>query len=65
MTEKIRKVDLSDAVVDALKGMRRLRKEECLNKGENEIPDWIFCNGEGNPVDMHNLERRSPQIPVN
>ena len=39
---KIRRVDMSDALIDLLQELRRKRKEEWLAKGQNEIPDMGF-----------------------
>ena len=57
-TDKIRRVDLSDSLLEELAELKRKRREEWLEKGRNEIPDWIFCNREGNTLDMHNLKNR-------
>jgi len=37
---------------------KRQRREEWLKKGSTEIPDWIFCNRNGDLIDMHNLKSR-------
>ncbi len=29
-----------------------------MAKGRNEIHDWVSCNREGNPLDMHNVKNR-------
>lgn len=55
---KIRRVDMSDALIDALQELRRNRKEE-LAEGQNEIPEWVFCNQEGNILDANNLRNRA------
>jgi len=57
-TDKIRRVDLSDSLLEELAELKLKRKEDWLKKGLNEIPEWIFCNREGNPLDMHNLKNR-------
>jgi len=36
--------------------LKKRRQAEYLAKGSNEIPQWIFCNGEGNPLDYYNLK---------
>jgi integrase len=41
-----------------LDSLKRHRQEEWLARGENEIPEWVFCNREGNPEDMHNVKNR-------
>ena len=72
-TDRIRRVDLSDELVAALKELRRRRKLEYLSRGKNEIPEWVFLspgriiydqNGkpgreEGKRVDMHNVKARA------
>jgi integrase len=57
-TDKTRRVDMSDDLLTELSDLKRHRKEEWLSRGENEIPEWVFCNREGNPVDMHNVKNR-------
>ena len=52
------RIDLSTALLNALKTLKRKRQEEWLRKGENEIPKWVFCNRDGNPVDMPNFKTR-------
>jgi integrase len=37
--------------------MRRLRKEEYFRKGE-PMPEWIFINSEGDPLEQHNFRNR-------
>jgi integrase len=57
-TGKPRRVDMSDALAVELQRLKKKTQEEYLAKGSNEIPQWIFCNGEGNPLDYYNLRRR-------
>ena len=57
-TDRTRRVDLSDALLYALTELKKQRKEEWLAKGYNEIPLWVFCNLEGNPLDPFNLKYR-------
>lgn len=57
-TGRIRKVDLSDALLSELKALRKHRQAAYLKEGENEIPEWIFCNAAGNPIDMRGFKRR-------
>jgi integrase len=35
----------------------KLQKERYA-AGKNEIPQWVFCNKAGNPIDMHNVKNR-------
>ena len=53
---KVRKVDLSSALLEALRALKRKRREEYFAKGKNEIPPWVFPNREGKPLDMHNVK---------
>jgi integrase len=57
---KVRKVDVSDALLSALLDLRRKRKKALLALGKNELPttDWIFENEEGGFQDMKNLKKR-------
>jgi integrase len=57
---KIRKVDVSDALMSALFELRRTRKESLLAEGKNELPstNWIFQNEDGGFPDMKNLKDR-------
>ncbi len=38
--------------------LRGNRQAEWLKEGENTIPEWVFCNERGNPIDMRTLKRR-------
>jgi hypothetical protein len=49
---------MSDDLIAELSELKRRRKEEWLARGKNEIPDWVFCNREGNFPDMDNLKKR-------
>ena len=55
---KPRRVDGSDELIRTLQDMRRQRQAECLQKGSNEIPEWVFINAKGNRIDMHNVKER-------
>lgn len=57
-TDRIRRVDLSDAVCEALEAHRRRLRAEWLKKGRNEVPEWVFANQEGRPADMQNVKNR-------
>jgi integrase len=57
-TAKIRRVDMSDALLAELAGLRRQRREEYLKNGKNEIPDWTFSSRAETPLDMHNVKNR-------
>jgi integrase len=72
-TDRIRRVDLSDELIAALRDLRRRRKAEYLGRGKNEIPEWVFLSPgriiydegkpvgreEGKRVDMHNVKSRA------
>lgn len=57
-TGRIRRIDMSDDLIEELSAYRRRRLEEALKNGRNEIAEWVFASGEGTPRDMHNVERR-------
>ena len=59
-TGKVRRVDVSDALLEALIDLRRKQREELLAEGKNELPldRWIFANEESRPPDMQNLKKR-------
>ena len=57
-TNRVHRVDLSKALMSALQDLKRRRREQWLEKGKNEIPDWVLCNREGNPPDMQNVKNR-------
>jgi integrase len=57
---KVRKVDVSDALMSALLKLRPKRKEALLADGKNELAatSWIFENENGGFQDMKNLKNR-------
>lgn len=57
-TDKTRRVDLSDTLLETLEALRRKRKEQWLAKGHNEVPEWVFGNQQGNAAEMHNIKNR-------
>ncbi|MFB3901923.1 MAG: tyrosine-type recombinase/integrase [Acidobacteriota bacterium] len=57
-TKKQRRVDLSDAVITALKAHKGKVQQDWLKKGFNEIPEWVFANEKRKPLDMCNAVRR-------
>ena len=54
-TGRIRRVDLSDALLQALRDHKKTKRAEWLRRGSSQIPVWVFVNDEGNPPDMCNL----------
>jgi integrase len=57
-TGKKHKIDMSDALIEELQAMRRRRLAEFLKNGKNAIPEWVFCNSDGNPLDIQNVKNR-------
>jgi integrase len=57
-TGKVRRVDASDELLNELDRMRRQRQAQYFAKGLNQIPEWVFCNREGNAMDMQNVSNR-------
>jgi integrase len=71
-TKRIRKVDVSDALLQELEVLKKRRQQEYLARGKNEIPEWMFLSPgdiiwkdgkpvgreEGQPVDMKNFYNR-------
>jgi integrase len=57
-TGKTRRVDISDALLHELQALKKRRQESYLKEGKNEIPLWVFCNQEGNPLEYYNLKHR-------
>src|SRR5262249_33057888 len=48
-----------DALSEALQELKKTRKGDWLAKGENETPEWVFCNLEGKLLDTNNLRNRA------
>ena len=57
-TDKIRRIDMSDSLMKALRRHRKARSEEWLKEGVNQIPLWVFANKEGHSPDMQNVKNR-------
>jgi integrase len=55
---KIRRVDMSAHLAEALQRLRAARAEEALKRGWGAIPDWLFCNEDGRPLWKSDFERR-------
>lgn len=45
-------------LASSLKDLLRARKEETLKKGWWEVPQWVFCDQNGNALDGNNLRKR-------
>jgi integrase len=57
-TAKVRRVDMSRQLKDALLKLHRLRKVEKLKNGWDSLPEWVFINSVGNHLDKNNLRNR-------
>jgi integrase len=57
-TKKIRNIDMSDVLQRELETLKKRRQEEYLAKGKNEIPEWVFLNGQEKPPEMGNFRNR-------
>ena len=57
-TNKFRRVDMSDKLMQTLQDLRRRLQEKKLASGQNEIPEWVFSNRKGKPPDMQNVNNR-------
>jgi len=54
----LRRVDMSNQLTKALKRLRTKRKSETLKKGWKEVPEWVFINNNGHPLNPDNLRPR-------
>jgi integrase len=67
-TDQIRRVDLSDALLQELKALKKKRQADYLAEGKNEIPEWVFLSrgrrlkdgerDEGQQLEMYNVKNR-------
>jgi integrase len=55
---KFRRVDMSQQLSTTLDTRRTQRKAETLQKGWGAVPDWVFVNEKGQPLDDCNLRNR-------
>jgi integrase len=55
---KSRLVDLSAQLTKALKAHLTSQKAETLKKGWKEVPEWVFTNEAGNPLNPDNFRNR-------
>jgi len=53
-----RRVDVSLHLAETLKALEVERKKETLRRGWREVPEWVFINEAGNPVDPDNFRNR-------
>ena len=54
----IRQVRMTTQLTNELKRVLKARKEEKLKKGWPEIPEWVFCNDRGKPLNYNNFLKR-------
>jgi integrase len=52
------RIDMSQQLSSTLKALSMQRKEETLRKGWGEVPEWVFVNEEGRPLDDCNVRKR-------
>jgi integrase len=55
---RTRRVDMSAQLAETLKALLTARKAEALRKGWGRVPEWVFCNEDGGPLDGDNLRHR-------
>ncbi len=55
---KSRPVDMSPQLALVLQGLQTSRKREALAKGWGEVPDLVFVNRDGKPVDLNHFRAR-------
>jgi len=55
---KTRRVDMSPQLNATLSAHFKRRKEETLRKGWKEVPEWVFVNGDGKPLNQGNIRGR-------
>jgi len=55
---KMRRVDMSKQLAETLRDLLTARKAETLRRGWGQVPEWVFCNEEGGPLDGDNLRHR-------
>ncbi len=54
-----RRVDLSDHLLETLKGLRKRKQQEALERGKNGIPEWVFANRPGSFININNAKSRN------
>ena len=55
---KSRRVDMSKQLTETLINLWRQRKLDALKQGWRQVPDWIFINNRGEPLDINNWRKR-------
>jgi len=57
-TGKARRVNATPQLLSVLAELRKQRKEDTLKNGWGEVPEWVFVNSEGKPLDADNVRGR-------
>jgi integrase len=57
-TDTVRRVDMSQGLTDALKALLVHRDKQTLQSGWSEMPQWVFVNRDGNPLDESKIRKR-------
>lgn len=55
---KTRRVDVSKQLAAALRELKTKRKRQALQNGWGSVPEWIFINRDGKPIDLDNWRHR-------
>jgi integrase len=55
---KSRRIDMSQQLTKVLKEAKHQRKVETVARGWGKLPEWVFVNAEGFPVDINNWRKR-------
>jgi len=55
---KIRKIDMSRQLTDTLLKLKHQRKIKTVKNGWKQMPEWVFVNSEGKPLDGNNWRKR-------
>lgn len=53
-----RDVRMTSQLADGLKSLLKVRKQEKLEKGWTEVPNWLFCNEKGGFLNYNNFLNR-------
>ncbi|MFC1877709.1 tyrosine-type recombinase/integrase, partial [Thermodesulfobacteriota bacterium] len=55
---KSRRVDMSKQLTKVLSELKTQRKLQTLKEGWKQVPDWVFINAVGKPLDINHWRRR-------
>jgi integrase len=61
-TEGIRTVDLSQELVDRLRALQAARPALKLKYKWTEMPEWVFCNSDGHPLDESRTRKKFAKV---